>query len=847
MPDEAEKFSIFSETNTKNSFEFNGIVFNGTSDIGTDLYIKMFGWVNVLLSLLTSKHIIVNLSGIVISYLFDKYLFSEDNYVTNGFPVICSFPQLYFDEALDVTLPEVDSLELYIDETLDCLDYTPPALLPEEEYEISEVKNKMIQKAYNQYKTVYHEKLRSVDEKLNEYKRQHELGIDGNIKQIKNSKLAELNIFIKELKTTKEAEIKKYEQSEKTRISDDFLTRLEKTDNEIETLRKNKFELIEKECQEKLDTELAEVNRLISLARTDETVAFQNHIETLTRQGYTKMHNELDEYKTEQRTKVDEEMADIKRKFIEEAQNETNENKRRSEELLIEHEKTKKDEITFHYQTEYLTKYNGMVDQIDVKIKTLEDKKLEELYRSLDFYKASKTEEINRIHTQEKLELKEKLEAYESQKKHKIDVYLEEYKRLNIVDAQINVSKETQEYKEEKMRSIEDACAQYETQLRTNAESSAQIYANSLKLETNAKHAEYREQQLMKINTLLDEEYAKSKLEKLEEQTNLLKEEYNQLDLVLLDQIHKKQEIKLQHLAILYAEKQIKYDTEIEEYKTSMINNTHELIRETQESENIKLEAYRNSKLNEINYNNDLLSEKLHKNRKVFHDQKIQEITAELETEKQEINNCLVAEYRDKLVEQRATTEKHVCAENERRLAEIVVAHERDTSAVKIKFQQLTNEFQEGYAAERQQLIRQFETEKTILESDVIRNHNANLAKLEREFQEARTLHTELMKKAVISERTQMLDDERQSIKQSLISYRTELMEQELAKVKQDVSTFMSELRRSQMEVVNKELDSIKIQKIKEIDAELTDYKARNEKLIHKEFSSFLRVLKETQ
>jgi len=845
IPDDIEKYNTFSEINEKKTFEFNGIAFTEVPDVGTDLYVNMFGSINILLSLLALKSSIVNLSDIVISYLFETHPFSQDNYVTNNFPVVCSFPQVYFGESSVVSIPEIDELESFICQTPECLSYSPPQLRPEDEYEINTVKNKMLQQAYYQYKLDYDSKTKLIDDSLVQYKAEQLVRIQTTLKNTETDGLSEIERTINALKVSKIKELEAYDASEKFRIGEMTASKIAEADEELAEYKKKKTASIEKKCQEQLDIELAETKRIIYITQQDELAVLQLHIDKRTSELYAEVNEAIDEYRAIEQKKIDDDMAIKKNQLLVEADIENNENKIRLETLLVEYEKCKKNEIIVHYQTHYLKAYNEMIAGLNERSKGMESRKLEEVFRTVELYRLTKTEEINRIHSQEKAQLKEKLASYEIQQKIKIDEHFAEYKRLATLDGQIEINKELHEYQEKRRQEIDDACAEYDRLQREKAEFITQTYTDSLKSEADVKNSQYKKEQLEKINTILDEEYAKLKSEKLAQHTELLKIAFRQIELDKLNNIDSKYQIKLQHLATEYSNQKSKCDAELQDYKDVLIADAHAAVQKIKDAELPKIEAYQKYRLEEINFENDMLIETLEKNRKVMHQQNIENLSIELEKEKQIINDGLVKEYKVKLLEQNAILEESVRREHKNKFSEIKLAHDTAIDELNIKFQELTTVFQNRQTVERAKMVSRIESDQLALEKEVIRNHNENLARLEKEYDQMKRVHTDLIKKTVSAERVEMIEQEKQAIRQTLAEYKTQLIEKDMAKAKEEVMARISEVKRVQTEEAMQEIAEIKAQKLREIDTELKEYKARNEEQLQKQFSNFLSVLKD--
>jgi len=854
IPDEVDKYNLSSNKNPHNCFEFTGLAIHGKINIGGDLYVNMVGCINILISIATSKFNVVNLSEIVISYLLESHQPNQDTYITDNFPVLYSLPQLYFNESLDVALPDVTDFESFINEEVDCVYYTAPPLPIEEEIDICNVKNKILQVAYREYKKEYENKSSIIQDSLREYQRNGTSVIELNMEKLKTDKLAELSTYIHGLKATKESQIEEYRISKEASLSELYLNKVTALDIEIQKTRVEKLHEVEKKCQEELDSKLGTIKQIIQDTENSAHLSFQRDLDAYTRAMYNKANQEIEEHKASSRLAMNTEMTTLRVNLERQIETENEMNRRRLENTLSEYERCKKNEIINHYQTEYFLKYNTIIVDIENRTKMIENKRLEEIDRDLQLYKTMKTDELNNIDIAERKQLKEKLLKVEAQQLEELDTHINEIERSKLLDIEIKINTDVIGLREKKINEIEQSCLEYEKQLKLNAETSSKMYADSLRQELAIKHQDYKLEQQQISKKLIEEEYERIKTEKVKEHSAYLLEKFLNLDLLKQNELNAKFSDKQKELDLIAAQKKQESENELMAHREFLLKNVYQAIKEIKASEMSNLEEYKAVKLAEINFDNEVTRRRLEDSRVLFHEKQLQEITDGLQKEKEEINARLEKEYSEALLKQNKIHEKRSRAENKKKLEEIKTEHEADVNTLNRKFQDLILEFHLKHEVERTKTINEFETEKMNMQRELIKNHNEALVNLEHEYEETRTRYGDMMKKSFNDERLQMIEAERLKIEESLVEYRRQLIErdrEQIMKEKVDATEQVLEevasLKQLKIDSIEREIAALKEERVVAIEKELRLYKEKNEDLIRKEFNTLVRGLKELQ
>jgi len=854
IPEDVERFNVFSQANKNACFEFGGIVFNGKMTIGSDLYIRMIGCTNILVSLLVAKFSIINLSQISLSYLFDTHPLGEDNYISDNFPIIYSLPQLYFNEDLDVSVPEIVAFETFNNETVDCLFYTPPILAPEEEYDICEVKRIMLQKAYREYKDIYTRKSNIIDDALRDYQKSETKTFELNLEKLKTDKLSELSTYIEERKASNEVELEEHRRSKSLTISEYYSQKLVANDTELQAIKAENLAQIQEECRQKLNLELENVRQIITDTENAAHIAFQRDLEAYTKKMYQTANQDVENYKIKLKEDAEAEINKLKDSLIQERELENEENKVRLKQVLDDYEKCKKSEMVDRFQTEYFLKYNVIIGEIESRAQLIEIEKKEEIDREVQVYKTNMIEEINKKDVVKRKVVAEKLAVYEKQQLSKIDEHLKEIERIKMLDIEIKANTALQTTREAKLKEIQQECMDYEKQLKLNAEMASQDYMNSLTIEINSKAEEYKIEQTTLLKRTIDEEYARYSAEQIAQQKTHILEVCNETEVSKQAEIMSNYKEKLKELDYDYASRKAGYDQEVALYKESLMKTVHANIKEYRIAALAKVEALKEVKLSEMTFHNEIIARRLEDSRNQEHAKKLKEITEELEKEKETINIRIDDEYKIKLVQKNKESEREAITAYGNILSEHIAKHEMEVQAIENKYRDLIVEYQIRHQAERTKILNEFETERITLQREVIENHNASLLKMEEEYEQTRIRYSDMMKKTFNAERQQMIETERQKIEESLTDYRRQLIEKdreqilrEKTRASSDLADELSSLRKTRMSNIEREISSIREEKLRFIDVELKHYREKNEEQINKEFSTLVRGLKEIQ
>jgi len=183
--------------------DFNAIAVVGKID-EYDLFLDMYGSINMLISYIYFSYEIVNVSKIILSYIFEKRTF-DSTYISDTFPIIHVTAQLYFMEDLSVVIPSDNVLEEFGNELADCIilenvEYTQDVLPLEDQLVITNVKNKLLSETLLNCKAEFEKQLKTVslecDNLFTIKKNEHARDLD---KQ-KKKKQVKLSLFFRKKK-----------------------------------------------------------------------------------------------------------------------------------------------------------------------------------------------------------------------------------------------------------------------------------------------------------------------------------------------------------------------------------------------------------------------------------------------------------------------------------------------------------------------------------------------------------------------------------------------------------------------------------------------------------------------
>jgi len=823
IPDNLSMFKNVSSYKNVNT-DFNGFVVLGKLQ-NYDLFLEMCGSINMLISYL-ENHEVINLSNIMVSYLFEKRVY-EDTYISDNFPVIYAPFQLYFTEELRVVLPREDVLEIFSREIVDCVtiehDYTQDALPLEDRELITNIKNKILSEMLLNYKAECEKQIQTIKLQCTElYNSTNEKNMK-ELDQIKQQKVAELDVFFEEKSEHRNEVLEIQYQKELKELSRKIKEAESVAEAEHERKRFTEFKKIDIEIQKKLDTETKKAEQVIEDSKKRASVAFKQEIELLSKTAYANLDEQIKQVREQKLREIDREMSVNSATQLEKMNKEHQTEKQRLDVVLREYNEFKQQEIESLHRTEYDKKLSSSLVEIKIYVESVKKEKLEEVQVELKKETETMYTNLRKTETLKEKEIDHKLKLYEQDSVTKVDSHIKELMTQRIKTEELRMDNELRLLRESKRKQME-------------SEEIAKIKQECVIIKEGLlKHAE------LEIESFKHNEYDRRKLdveekirifhnEKMEEYQTLLEKqqiEHSNKQDVLLNELKEK---KLRELDELITSKLSERTAELQSYKTEQLKEISLFLEKFKENELSKIELTKQLQNNELKEKMDKQEREIENELSTKRQEKIKEIKAELTKERKKISAELEKQFQETLEAKNKEQEKEYAA----KLQEKFVILEKENE---ILFTNLLSSSKRQYDS----YVEENKTEKNKLEQIVIEEHNKQLRVLEEEYQEKIDFHKSLLKDSIKDERQKLLASEKDAISKELESYKIE----RTAEIRQETVAKVAKLKEEQLLNIDREILSYKEKQMEAINIELAQWKKTQEESLKKKFQSLYSDLKD--
>lgn len=824
IPDAVYKFKNASVYNNSNT-EFNALVVLGKLQ-DYDLYLDMYGSLNLLISYICSKYEIINLSKIIVSYLFEKQRY-EDTYISDKFPVVYAPVQLYFMEDLNVTVPQENVLETFSQEIKDCvvldeLKYTQEVLPLDDQVLITNIKNKLLSEMLLNYKSEYVKKMENISINCNDIFLKNKLKLVKQFEEEKKNKLSELDSFFnqEEIKRKEALEFREEKETQELNLKMEGIEA--KLRSELEKKRVFEFKKIDIEIQKKLDGETVKVNRILEDSKNRAHIAFKNEIETFTKTAYSNLEEQIKETREQKLKEIESELKDIRDSKLEQINEGHLTEKKRLEDLLTELEAFKRHEIESLHQTEYLERFSSSLLEIQTHLETVKHDKLKQLEEELNNTKEIMYKNLRR---DERFKIKESdntIKLYEQNALEKADEHIKELVAEKLKTEEKHMENELRIVRNTKIKQIEE---EEKTRIKEESATIKEELINQMNVQLDAlKLIEYDKIKL-EINAKLDMVYE----EGLKQKQNLL--------LMRESHLIEKQDAMLEELKTKHMEefekmirvKITERNTELQDYKTNQLKEINVFLEKYKTNELAKFELSK-----QLQYN-DLVELKREKEKEIDSElskkrqTKLKEIKNEIEQQKQKLNEELENVYQEKLRLKNKEQEKQFSAQ----LQEKLDTFEKENE---IHISKLLSSSKRQY----EEYLEETNKEKNALEKTIIENHNKQLKDLEEEYQIKVGFHKSFLKETIKDERQKLLSSEKDCIEDQLKAYK----HQRLGDIEKEIMKEICEVKDQKVLSMEKDILKIKETKMEELNSELSEWKKTQEEILRKRFQTLYSDLK---
>jgi len=804
--------------------DFNGLVVLGKLQ-DYDLFLHMYGSIKLLISYL-SKYEVINLSKIIVSYLFEETVY-VDTYISDKFPVIYAPFQLYFMEDLNVVVPQEDILERFSREIVDCVvidqEYKEDILPLEDRELITNIKNKLLSEVLLTCKVKYEKQIENINVQCTEVYRTANEKNTKELEQQKRKKLEELDVFLQEEEKRRKEDLEIQYEKEKDELSRKIKNAESIAESEFERKKALEFKKIYIEIQRRLDNETARVDKIVEDSKARAHMAFKHEIEIFSKSAYENLDEQIKQTRQQKLEEIDKETSLINIAQMERMNKEHQTEKQRLDTLLEEYDNFKRKEIESLYEKEYSKKLSSSLVEIEQYIQTLKKEKLEKLHEEV----VRETEIMyTNLRTAEKFKIKQSdqtVKLYEQDCIKKTDLHIKELSVQRMKTEEVQIDKDLRSLRESKRK-------QMESEEMAKIKQECEIIKEGL-----LKHAE------LEIESFKHNEYDRRKLdveekirifhnEKMEEHRTLLEKqqiEHSNKQDVLLNELKEK---KLRELDELISSKLSERTAELQSYKTEQLKEITLFLEKFKENELSKIELTKQLQNNELKEKMDKQEREIENELSTRRQGKIKEIKAEVTKERKKISAELEKQFQETLEAKNKEQEKEYAA----KLQEKFVILEKENE---ILFTNLLSSSKRQYDS----YVEENKTEKNKLEQIVIEEHNKQLRVLEEEYQEKIDFHKSLLKDSIKDERQKLLASEKDAISKELESYK----KMRKTEVEESIITETAKLKEETVKTIDKEILFYKEKQMESINIELVQWKKTQEETLKKKFQSLYSDLKD--
>jgi hypothetical protein len=827
IPDDVNIFKNLSFYNNINS-EFNGFVILGKLK-DYDLFLNMYGSINLLLSFLTLEYEIINLSKICISFSVDIKEYS-DTYICDDFPLIYAPVQLYFMEDLNISIPPEDEFELFSKEITVCITpeeiSTKEDILPiSDQYEITEIKNKILSQFIKKYRVEYSKKLENFEENCKTKFNLKEQEINLLLQQYKSDKLTELNLYSESEKTKLQKRLEEYKEEENVKTLQKIQENERLLINELETRRQTEHKKINIEIQSKLDFELQRVNKITEDTENRANIAFKKEIELYTQTAYNNLDTEIKEYKQSKLKEIDQQNTLFNKEELFRINKEHCQEKERLDKLLHEYENYKKQEFDSLYQTEYLKNYSKILLEIETELETLKAEKLKELQGEIS---KKKEDLLNEMKLSEKNKLRQietKIKQYENELMEKVDLNIKQIIQQKLQTEETKMQTELNSIKSNKIKQIE-------INETARIQKECEIIKQGIQEQIDIELALFKTKEYDSIKLDIDRKISLIYGEEIEKQNISLLNRESELKLKQDIDIENIKNIKLKEFDEFINNKISERNVELQDYKTKQLYDLKLFLDQYKENELTKFELTKKLM-------NDNLGEEIKLKQKDLLTEisnlkqiQINEIKSEINEEKTKINLELEERYKEKLEGKNKLLEDEYSA----KLQENFHKLEKENELLITNLIKSSKKQYDDY-------LENIDKEKNELEKTIIENHNKQLKELDEEYKTKLDFHKSVIKDSIKEERGKLLLEQSKLIESELHEYK----KQRFIELEKDIQKDVNKRQEDLLEKIDVETNKIKEEKLESINLELLEYKRVQEEKLRNKFRSLYTDLKEFQ
>lgn len=617
--------------------EFNAIAVLGKID-EYDLFLDMYGSINMLISYIYFSYEIVNVSKIILSYMFEKSS-CDNTYISETFPIIHVTAQLYFMEDLTVVIPSETILEEFGNEIADCIvleniEYTQDVLPLEDQLVITDIKNKLRSEILLNCKVEFEKQIKTITlecDNLSTLKRNE---IAREYDKQKKEKQAELAFFFQEEKRKYKELLDVQQKKEKEELTIKIQGIEAKAKLEVEQTKESELKKMNAELKKRIEEESVKTNKIIEDTRTLAETEFKSNFEKYTKKAYADLEQYIGEKRQESLREVDNEMKGVAASKLHEMDQNYLIEKKRREDQLNEEDENKRQEFDSLHKAKYLEKFSKTLIEMEAHFALVKQGRMAELeeemnilrnemerkYKTEDLLKRQDLEKSAKAYLEEKIKEQDKHAiTRETQIVHKQNIMLERKRKKDLEDLEeIHRVKqaEVQEHKAKQLKEINIYLHQHKENQLSKLQISKQIQDNEIIEERLRKEKELDREISIKRNDIFKEMHCELEEEKKRKNQELEKEYIEKLKKSNEEHEHK-HKIQLQEkIHNLEAENEIFISKLLtstkhqhEEYLQQMNKEKDELERSIIENHNKQLRDLQKEYQEKIDFHKLLLKE----------------------------------------------------------------------------------------------------------------------------------------------------------------------------------------------------------------------------------------------
>jgi len=830
IPNEVEKLKNFTTDSSSLNFKFNGIIFRGKPKVLCDLFLDIYGSLNLLITIMSEKYDIVNISKIVLSYLFahNPDITEDETYMSDEFPVIHSSPQLYYFEDLNVNLPDTEEFVKLIAAdptqlvTLDPVKETLDILPLTDQLEITELKNKILSSFFIKYREEHNVKLKKLEQDYESDYLGREVKLNARFEEKKAKLTEELKRHEQEEKNRHDEQLRQYSHEKRAQIESQIKQKLESDMATLNARRIAESDKLDIEIKSKLDSELKRVKKITEDTENSSYLAFKHEIELFSKKAYADLSLEI---ATTRERKMNDIHAECKILDVEEMHRINQEHikeKERLDVLLVEYETFKKQEAETKFSREYFEQYSKATSELHTEMELLKVQKMTDIHNQLSVHKEQMFLDFDGIKKAMKHQTELKLNKYELDSMKKIDSHIESVmaERKNIEE--FKLANQMNQLKKIRTNELEEKLMEDVTK-EVNTIKETMLKNMSIELEA------IRKAEIEKIKISQDNQLQLIYFDKVKEQSDLIALRWEKLIVSQDEEIKMKFSEQLVEIDNTLRTKKHAVELELQEYKTAQMLELKTFIEESKENEHIKFDMLKKFQQETIKEEHQIQKKKIDDECDEIKRARLEQIEKELVGEKEKLNAELTDKFKNKLLE------KHKVAEED-----LKVSLAKKLSAIEKENESLTNKILKKLKVTQQTTEEKLKEETLDLERQIIESHNAQLRKLDEEYTAKVDMHKILLKSA--------LSDERESLLRHIkVEYNEELKvtrETELAKQLQEIEKEVGFVKSLKLNQIDEQILEIKTEKMKAIDGDMEKYRRESEKAIREQYKKLYESLK---